>query len=91
MSCCRYLTEAGEATSDADELVLRQRVGTRRAPIVIALLVLMNALFLRTVDPVFFSRMRDFAFDSFQRMQPRHYSADTPVRIVDIDESALAA
>jgi len=44
--------------------------GARRAPIIIALLVLINALFLRTVDPVFFSRMRDFAFDSFQRMQP---------------------
>ena len=65
--------------------------GARRAPIIIALLVLINALFLRTVDPVFFSRMRDFAFDSFQRMQPREYSPDTPVRIVDIDEAALAA
>ncbi len=65
--------------------------GARRAPIIIALLVLINALFLRTVDPVFFSRMRDFAFDSFQRIQPRHYSPDTPVRIVDIDEAALAA
>ncbi|WP_296338259.1 adenylate/guanylate cyclase domain-containing protein [Reyranella sp.] len=65
--------------------------GVRRAPIIIALLVLINALFLRTVDPIFFSRMRDFAFDSFQRMQPREYSPDTPVRIVDIDEAALAA
>lgn len=61
-----------------------------RAPLVIALLVLVNALFLRAADPVVLSRLRDFAFDQFQQLQPRQYSAETPVRIVDIDEAALA-
>ena len=61
-----------------------------RAPLVIALLVLANALFLRAADPAVLSRLRDFAFDHFQQLQPRQYSAETPVRIVDIDEAALA-
>jgi adenylate cyclase len=61
-----------------------------RGPLVIALLVLANALFLRAADPVVLSRLRDFAFDIFQQLQPRQYSAETPVRIVDIDEAALA-
>lgn len=61
-----------------------------RAPLVIALLVLVNALFLRALDPVVLSRLRDFAFDQFQQLQPRQYSAETPVRIVDIDEASLA-
>ena len=61
-----------------------------RAPLIIALLVLANALFLRALDPAVLSRLRDFAFDQFQQLQPRQYSAATPVRIVDIDEAALA-
>ncbi len=62
-----------------------------RAPLVIALLVLVNALFLRALDPLALARLRDFAFDEFQRLQPRQYSPETPVRIIDIDEASLAA
>jgi adenylate cyclase len=61
-----------------------------RAPWIVAMLVLINALLLRALDPTELNRLRDFAFDSFQRLKPRTYHAATPVRIVDIDEAALA-
>jgi adenylate cyclase len=61
-----------------------------RAPWIVALLVLINALLLRAIDPSELGRARDFAFDSFQRLKPRTYNPQTPVRIVDIDEAALA-
>ncbi|MDP2331380.1 MAG: adenylate/guanylate cyclase domain-containing protein [Reyranella sp.] len=67
------------------------RSNALRAPVVIALLVLANALFLRALDPSALARLRDFAFDEFQRIQPRQYSPETPVRIIDIDEASLAA
>ena len=61
-----------------------------RAPWIVAMLVLVNALLLRVLDPAELNRLRDFAFDSYQRLQPRTYHPATPVRIVDIDEAALA-
>jgi adenylate cyclase len=61
-----------------------------RAPIVVAFLVLLNALMLRVADPPALSQLRDLAFDNFQRLSPRHRPEDMPVRIVDIDEAALA-
>jgi adenylate cyclase len=61
-----------------------------RAPWIVAILVLTNALLLRALDPSELTRLRDFAFDSYQRLQPRVYNPATPVRIVDIDEAALA-
>src|SRR5260370_25001642 len=61
-----------------------------RAPVIVALLVLLNALLLRAVDPDARVRLRDLAFDSYQRIKPRDVPADLPVRIVDIDEAALA-
>jgi len=61
-----------------------------RAPWIVALLVLVNALLLRALDPTELSRLRDVAFDSFQRLKPRAYNPATPVRIVDVDEAALA-
>ena len=61
-----------------------------RAPWIVALLVLVNALLLRALDPAGLTRLRDVAFDSFQRIKPRTYHPATPVRIVDIDEAALA-
>jgi adenylate cyclase len=35
-------------------------------------------------------RLREVVFDTFQRMSPRHYDADLPVRIVAIDDASLA-
>ncbi len=61
------------------------------APWVAALLVLIGALALRTADPGELRRMRDFAFDTYQRLKPRLYNPEVPVRIVDIDEASLAA
>jgi adenylate cyclase len=63
---------------------------TPRAPIVVAFLVLLSALVVRAVDPPALGRLRDVAFDNYQRLKPRERPADTPVRIVDIDEAALA-
>jgi len=64
--------------------------GNVRAPWIVALLVLLNALLLRAVDPPEISRLRDLAFDGYQRILPRTYNPEVPVRIVDIDEEALA-
>src|SRR4030095_718219 len=61
-----------------------------RAPVLVALLVLLNALLLRAIDPEALVRLRDLAFDSYQRIKPRIVPDDLPVRIVDIDEAALA-
>ena len=67
------------------------RKTAQRAPSIMALLILAGALFLRAVDPGPLQNLRSVAFDSFQQIQPREYLPDTPVRIVDIDEAALAA
>jgi len=55
-----------------------------------AFLILVGALVLRAGDPGEVARLRDVAFDTMQRLHPRPYSPDLPVRIVDIDEAALA-
>ena len=70
--------------------LLLGRLDTSRAPLIVALIVLASALLLRSIDPAALARVRDFAFDTYQRLQPRTYSVETPVRIVDIDEAALA-
>src|ERR1044072_3109850 len=64
--------------------------GNVRAPWIVAILVLTNALLLRAIDPPELTRLRDLAFDSYQRLKPRVYNPTVPVRIVDIDEEALA-
>src|SRR5476649_2644844 len=61
-----------------------------RAPVLVALLVLLCALMLRVADPGELARLRDIAFDGYQRLKPRIPDADLPVHIVDIDEAALA-
>ena len=61
-----------------------------RAPVVVALLVLLNALGLRAADPPSLVRLRDFAFDAYQRIKPREAADDLPVHIIDIDEASLA-
>ncbi|WP_428682104.1 CHASE2 domain-containing protein [Reyranella sp.] len=70
---------------------LLRRINSPHAPVLIALLVLVGALALRIADPAALTRIRDFAFDGYQRIEPREYNPDTPVRIVDIDEAALQA
>ena len=67
------------------------RKSAQRAPFIVALLVLVGALFVRAADPGALQNLRSVAFDTFQKIQPREYLAESPVRIVDIDEAALAA
>lgn len=66
------------------------RSGRARVPVIVALLVLAGALALRAANTPGLDRLREFAFDSFQRMKPRVPPPDMPVRIIDIDEAALA-
>lgn len=61
-----------------------------RAPVLVAFLVLLNALALRAIDPPSLVRLRDFAFDAFQRIKPRELQDELPVHIIDIDEASLA-
>ena len=70
---------------------LTARVWTKRLPIVAPLLVLLAALVLRVADPPGIARLRDFAFDTFQRLKPRDYDPQWNVRVIDIDEATLAA
>jgi adenylate cyclase len=65
-------------------------VWRKRLPIVAPLLILLGALALRVADPPGVARLRDFAFDTFQRLKPRPYDPQWNVRVVDIDEAALA-
>jgi adenylate cyclase len=66
------------------------RENAPRAPVIIALLILFNALMLRYTDPDGLVRLREFAFDTFQRVMPRQVDGDLGVAIVDIDEASLA-
>jgi adenylate cyclase len=56
----------------------------------LALLVLAGALLLRLFDPPILSDFRSLMFDQYQRLAPRPYTPDLPVRIVDIDDESLA-
>jgi adenylate cyclase len=43
------------------------------------------------LQPRLLEDARNFVFDSFQRLAPRIYDRDTPVRVVGVDEESLAA
>ncbi|MBO6783015.1 MAG: adenylate/guanylate cyclase domain-containing protein [Alphaproteobacteria bacterium] len=58
---------------------------SRLIPVVILLL----ALFVRVEDPTPVQLVRWWTFDTYQRIEPRHYEP-LPVRIVDIDDASLA-
>ena len=60
-----------------------------RAPVLVSLAILIGGLALRFAEPPALSVLRDYAFDQYQRLKPRTYSAELPVRIVDIDEASL--
>src|SRR5262249_4913663 len=48
-----------------------------------------TALLVRQSDPFVVRALRLAAFDSYQRIEPRTYDPEVPIRIVDIDESSL--
>jgi CHASE2 domain-containing sensor protein len=58
-------------------------------PMVLALMAL--AMMVRYADPSVLNRLRELAFDTYQRISPAPYNPQLPVRIVAIDDQALAA
>src|SRR4051794_16104573 len=52
-------------------------------------LLLVGATLLRVADPAPIQAVRNLTFDNFQRLAPRVYNPDLPVRIADIDEKSL--
>jgi adenylate cyclase len=59
--------------------------------LLLPLLILVGAVFLRIQDGYIVTELRNRVFDTYQRLQPRPYPADAqvPVRILDIDEESL--
>ena len=57
---------------------------------VIPYLVFAAILVLRVWDPVPLQHIRFIVFDTYQRLKPRTYDHNAPVRIVDIDDASLA-
>ena len=53
-------------------------------------LVLILLLGIRYVDPAVLQQLRWLTFDTYQRIEPRTYMPELPVRIVDIDDDSLA-
>ncbi len=69
------------------------RVGNallRHSPTLVPLLILVGGILMRYVEPIFVQRLNTFTFDTMQRLYPRHYEPDFPVRILDIDDQSLA-
>jgi adenylate cyclase len=52
-------------------------------------LILLAASALRILDPAPVAQFRLLVFDMFQRVSPREFDADSPVRIVDIDDESI--
>lgn len=61
----------------------------RLLPILAGLVVVVMLTFLRIADPFPVQVLREIAFDFYQRLHPRP-QAEFPVRVIDIDETALA-
>ena len=60
----------------------------RRAPLWLAVLILTGGVYAQLEEPAFVETLRNLAFDTFQRAQPRTYRP-SPVRILDIDDESL--
>lgn len=61
----------------------------RLLPTVLGLALVMGLALLRLADPLPVAAIRDMGFDFYQRVLPRA-GADSPVRVVDIDDASLA-
>lgn len=61
----------------------------RLLPILAGLVIVVLLTLLRIADPFPVQVLREIAFDFYQRLHPRP-QADFPVRVIDIDEAALA-
>ena len=56
----------------------------------IPFLVFAAVVALRAWDPLPIQQVRFLVFDTYQRIDPRPYDPNAPVRIVDIDNASLA-
>src|SRR5690554_5777777 len=65
-------------------------VTRRLLPLVFGLGLVAALVLLRAADPYPVRVLREIGFDFYQQLQPRP-AGDWPVRVVDIDEAALAA
>jgi adenylate cyclase len=61
-----------------------------RLYVAFVILLLSVAIIVRVIDPFFIRGLRLLSFDWYQRLHPEPYDPETPVRIVDIDETSLA-
>ncbi|CAN7311439.1 adenylate/guanylate cyclase domain-containing protein [Devosia sp. LjRoot16] len=61
----------------------------RLLPILAGLVIVILLAFLRIADPFPVQVLREIAFDFYQRLHPRP-QGEFPVRVIDIDEAALA-
>ncbi|MCA0930424.1 CHASE2 domain-containing protein [Ruegeria profundi] len=68
----------------------RERAGQRRAFQLVGLGLILFGCFIRVLDPYPVRMTRLVYFDILQRISPREYNPDLPVRVVDIDEQSLA-
>jgi adenylate cyclase len=64
-------------------------MGPRLLYVLIVGTVIAAMLALRIWDPTPVARLRALVFDSYQRISPRTFDPNIPVRIVDIDEESL--
>ncbi len=63
----------------------------RLAALLFGMAVIVALTLLRAADPYAIRVARETSFDVFQQVQPRSAPPDLPIRIIDIDESSLAA
>src|SRR5689334_5008219 len=66
-----------------------RRLWRRLGPALPGLVILAGLVALRLADPAPVSALRLQGFDLFQRLAPRVYDPDVPVRVVAIDDESL--
>ncbi len=59
-------------------------------PTVLGLLVTLGFYLAYVSKPASIEQLGNLVFDSYQKWKPREYAANTPVRIIDIDDESIA-
>ncbi|WP_299984365.1 CHASE2 domain-containing protein [uncultured Ruegeria sp.] len=70
---------------------IKDRIGRRLGFRLVGLGLILIGCFVRIVDPYPVQMSRLIYFDILQRISPRSFDPDLPVRVVDIDEKSLTA
>ncbi|GAA6159151.1 adenylate/guanylate cyclase domain-containing protein [Ruegeria sp. HU-ET01832] len=68
----------------------REKTGRRRGFRLVGLGLILIGCFIRVIDPYPIRMSRLIYFDLLQRVSPREYNPDLPIRVLDIDEETLA-